>query len=62
MRKLINFHLLVMISFILYSCNVNQDDKIEFNESNEKVWSDFEGVVDSEIVKEFYFEPNVSII
>lgn len=62
MRKLRNFIILVIISFVLCSCNVIQDDKIKFNESNEKVGADFEGVVDLEVVKEYYFEPNVSII
>ncbi|SDY46937.1 protein of unknown function [Proteiniborus ethanoligenes] len=62
MRKLRNFLILVIISFVLCSCNVNQEDKIKFNESNEKVGSDFEGVTDSEVVKEYYFEPKVSIV
>ncbi len=55
MKKLRSFLLLFMISFILYSCNVNQDDKIEFNESNGEVEQDFEAVVDPEVVKEYYF-------
>ncbi len=62
MKKLRSFLLLFMISFILYSCNVNHDDKIEFNESNGEVEQDFEAVVDPEVVKEYYFEPNVSIV
>lgn len=62
MRKLRAFFILAIISFVLCSFNVNQNDKIEYNESNEKVELDFGKVVDSEIVKEYYFEPSVSII
>lgn len=53
---------MVIISFVLFSCSVIQDEKINFSESNEKLRGNLEGEEDLEIVKEYYFEPNVSII
>lgn len=50
MIKLRKLSVLVIILFMLCSCAVIQDKEIKFNESNEKV------------VKEYYFEPNVSVI
>lgn len=50
MIKLRKLSVLVIILFMLCSCAVIQEKEIKFNESNEKV------------VKEYYFEPNVSVI
>lgn len=62
MIKLRKLSVLVIISFILCSCTVIQDNKIKFNESNEKVGTDLGVVEGLEVIKEYYFEPNVSII